>query len=216
MKSAQPWNDDELQQAFDGAGESQTIEALKASEEGQVRLHKLAHLRRHLQEQAAVESPLSPSESNALFERVQTELASVDTVAMEDVAEGDVTKRPALELVSPQMPQAAPMVEVVQEIEFWKRALPAAGLLAVAAALVLVYLAPSGPQGRRGLAELDGNEPELIMIADHAGSEVVEADFGDNIGTIFEVEGNAGEPIVVVWISDEQLGADDEAKEVLQ
>jgi anti-sigma factor RsiW len=38
------------------------------------------------------------------------------------------------------------------------------------------------------------------------GSEVVEVDFGANTGTIFEVEGGAGESLAVVWIDDEQVG----------
>jgi len=38
------------------------------------------------------------------------------------------------------------------------------------------------------------------------GSEVLEADFGSNTGTIFEVEGGAGESLAVVWIDDEEVG----------
>jgi anti-sigma factor RsiW len=38
------------------------------------------------------------------------------------------------------------------------------------------------------------------------GSEVLEVDFGSNTGTIFEVEGGAGESLAVVWIDDEEVG----------
>jgi len=38
------------------------------------------------------------------------------------------------------------------------------------------------------------------------GSEVLEADFGSSTGTIFEVEGGAGESLAVVWIDDEEVG----------
>ena len=38
------------------------------------------------------------------------------------------------------------------------------------------------------------------------GSEVLEIDFGSNTGTIFEVEGGAGESLAVVWIDDEEVG----------
>lgn len=38
------------------------------------------------------------------------------------------------------------------------------------------------------------------------GSEVLEVDFGPNTGTIFEVEGGAGESLAVVWIDDEEVG----------
>ena len=37
------------------------------------------------------------------------------------------------------------------------------------------------------------------------GSEVVEVDFGANTGTVFEVAGQAGQPLAVVWISDEEV-----------
>ena len=38
------------------------------------------------------------------------------------------------------------------------------------------------------------------------GSEVLEIDFGSNTGTIFEVEGGAGQSLAVVWIDDEEVG----------
>lgn len=38
------------------------------------------------------------------------------------------------------------------------------------------------------------------------GTEVLEVDFGANTGTIFNVEGGAGESLAVVWIDDEEVG----------
>jgi len=38
------------------------------------------------------------------------------------------------------------------------------------------------------------------------GSQVLEADFGSSTGTIFEVEGGAGQSLAVVWIDDEGVG----------
>ena len=38
------------------------------------------------------------------------------------------------------------------------------------------------------------------------GSEVLEIDFGSNTGTIFEVEGGAGQSLAMVWIDDEEVG----------
>ena len=35
------------------------------------------------------------------------------------------------------------------------------------------------------------------------GSEVEVVDFGSNTGTVFAVKGEAGEPLAVVWLSDE-------------
>lgn len=38
------------------------------------------------------------------------------------------------------------------------------------------------------------------------GTEVLEVDFGANTGTIFNVEGGAGESLAVIWIDDEEVG----------
>jgi hypothetical protein len=35
---------------------------------------------------------------------------------------------------------------------------------------------------------------------------VLEVDFGANTGTIFNVEGGAGESLAVIWIDDEEVG----------
>ena len=38
------------------------------------------------------------------------------------------------------------------------------------------------------------------------GTEVLEVDFGANTGTIFNIEGGAGESLAVIWIDDEEVG----------
>jgi anti-sigma factor RsiW len=38
------------------------------------------------------------------------------------------------------------------------------------------------------------------------GTEVLKVDFGANAGTIFNVEGGAGESLAVIWIDDEEVG----------
>jgi len=38
------------------------------------------------------------------------------------------------------------------------------------------------------------------------GTEVLEVDFGGNTGTIFNVEGGAGESLAVIWIDEEEVG----------
>jgi anti-sigma factor RsiW len=65
--------------------------------------------------------------------------------------------------------------------------------LAAAAAIFLAVMAWPAEQSS-----------ESMPVA--RGSEVVEVDFGANTGTIFEVEGGAGESLAVVWIDDEQVG----------
>jgi anti-sigma factor RsiW len=49
-------------------------------------------------------------------------------------------------------------------------------------------------------------EPTVDSVPVARGSEVLEIDFGSNTGTIFEVEGGAGESLAVVWIDDEEVG----------
>ena len=41
---------------------------------------------------------------------------------------------------------------------------------------------------------------------ERGGTEVLEVDFGVNTGTIFNVEGGAGESLAVIWIDDEEVG----------
>jgi len=56
------------------------------------------------------------------------------------------------------------------------------------------------------LAVMAWPESDLEPVPVARGSEVLEADFGTNTGTIFEVEGGAGESLAVVWIDDEEVG----------
>jgi len=69
----------------------------------------------------------------------------------------------------------------------------ATGFAAAAAIFLAVVAWPeSAPQG---------GDPTVAR-----GSQVLEVDFGSNTGTIFEVEGGAGESLAVVWIDDEEVG----------
>jgi anti-sigma factor RsiW len=56
------------------------------------------------------------------------------------------------------------------------------------------------------LAVMAWPEPHLDPGPIVRGSEVLEADFGSNTGTIFEVEGAAGQSLAVIWIDDEEVG----------
>lgn len=75
---------------------------------------------------------------------------------------------------------------------------------AVVALAVLVGRGGSGEVGPRAVAHT-GQEPAQAL-ADARGSEVISADFGEGAaGTVFTVEGAAGEaPVAVVWINDEE------------
>lgn len=89
--------------------------------------------------------------------------------------------------------------------ESWKIFVPAAALLAAAAVLIAVLNA--GPKDATDDVAVTTQVEEgtvTVVEAPH-GSEVVEVDFGENTGTVFEVEGSTGEPIAVVWISDDVI-----------
>lgn len=84
------------------------------------------------------------------------------------------------------------------------------GGLALAAAVALAVLGPWGAEGPDGAPTARTKAPEESREAyaearetAPQGSEVVEVDFGGNTGTVFEVEGDSGEPIAVVWIDDQ-------------
>lgn len=50
----------------------------------------------------------------------------------------------------------------------------------------------------------DAGAAVAVLEEPTLGSEVVEVDFGGNAGTVFAVEGSAGQPLAVVWIEDEK------------
>lgn len=68
----------------------------------------------------------------------------------------------------------------------------AAGLAAAAAIMLAVVAWP----GERSPTEMAGVT---------RGSEVLKVDFGEYAGTVFKVEGNAGQSLSVVWINDEEV-----------
>ena len=68
----------------------------------------------------------------------------------------------------------------------------AAGFAAAAAILLAVVAWPA-----------EQSPTEIAGVT--RGSEVLEVDFGEYAGTVFKVEGAAGQPLSVVWISDEEV-----------
>lgn len=116
-------------------------------------------------------------DSDALFARIEADIAA-----------------PVVPIEPPKQEQ--PALRVVpggRERRVWGGV--ATGFAAAAAILLAVLARPEAP--------LDPTE----LVAEMArGSEVLEADFGSNTGTIFEVEGGAGESLAVVWIDDEEVG----------
>lgn len=68
----------------------------------------------------------------------------------------------------------------------------AAGFAAAAAILLAVVAWPA-----------ERSPTEVAGVT--RGSEVLEVDFGEYAGTVFKVEGAAGQPLSVIWISDEEV-----------
>ena len=220
----EPLEDDRLQRYFDGdldeAEAADVRRALDASENDRARLAALEHLHGLLTDET-LQPSLEGGEASALFDRIEASLGS-------SVEESDETApRPALRVVDGGGDSgAATAVEGAPlesgrpyRPEAWRIAVPAAVALAAAAALALFLTRDStGTPTNDFVAQQSVRphveDPSLTVVEPPHGSEVVEVDFGDNAGTVFEVEGSAGEPIAVVWIADDAW--DDEPEETLQ
>ncbi|MCS6797433.1 MAG: hypothetical protein NZ898_02690 [Myxococcota bacterium] len=92
-------------------------------------------------------------------------------------------------------------------VEPWKVWIPVAFAAAAAAMLALLWAgasrAPGGRHEAQGAVDAQGPpQTTALHIEPPMGSQVEEVDFGQNAGSVFEVEGDAGEPIAVVWIVD--------------
>ncbi len=86
--------------------------------------------------------------------------------------------------------------------------------IAAAFALFMMFRGGDGTEVAQGddATVTDETSAPVVTIEDEpvveihaaAGSEVEEVDFGANTGTVFEVEGAAGQPLAVVWIVDSE------------
>lgn len=186
--------EEKLQQYFDGElPESEADEvrrALETSDEARRRLEQLGRL--HSLIAMAAEDAAADMPSDDLFAKVR---AGIDEQKRRGYGE-------PFRVVPGEGQRPT-------HIEGWKVGVSAGIGLAVAAAVLLFVLATEseGPVVETGPAvdpqvEIS-EEVAVTTIETPQGSEVEEVDFGRNIGTVFEVEGEAGEPIAVVWINDE-------------
>jgi len=99
------------------------------------------------------------------------------------------------------------------------------GVLALAAAALLVWLRPGGDAPGEGAVARRSDAPDPVLDAtpgdpepsaaelaaarDEAlGTEVLEVDFGTGAGTIFAVEGEGGERFAVVWLTEDGVSED--------
>lgn len=176
--------DDTLQQYFDGelspAEADEVRAALEKNADARARLAELGRLSNLVR--LAAEDLGSGVDANDLFARVQRGIES--THGLRVVAGGG--RRHGL--------------------EGWRIAVPIVGLAAAAAILFALFrptdeAAPVVEVEDVDIVEVD--EPSMLIVEAPQGTEVEEVDFGNNTGTIFAVEGDAGEPIAVVWINDD-------------
>lgn len=79
--------------------------------------------------------------------------------------------------------------------------------LAAAAALAIAIVRPGEPAGDAptltARAEVSTPSMEPSLGDEFRQTEVVAVDFGDNVGTVFSVEGEEGVRYAVVWLADE-------------
>jgi anti-sigma factor RsiW len=174
-------DDDLLQRYFDGdlpddeAGEVR--HAVEASADEQERLERLARLR-GLMRMAAEDMALDVG-ADALFGRISDDVRAGERRGGLRAIEGGRGRGPAI------------VTGVV---------------LALAAAVTLAVVQPWQVQDEAPQARfIQEKHREAIAEAPtgaRQGSEVVHVDFGGNTGTVFEVEGAAGQPLAVVWIDE--------------
>lgn len=171
-------HDEKLQMFFDGELAPEEESAVRRSLEGSA--EGFAQLREWEQLRSAMKNVASDwageLDSDALFARIENEI-SAPVVPIEQTAP-EQTALPALRVVPGG-----------RERRVWGGV--ATGFAAAAAIFLAVMAWP---------------EPHLDPTPIARGSEVLEADFGSNTGTIFEVEGGSGESLAVVWIDDEEVG----------
>jgi len=148
-------------------------------------------------------APLTRAESDALFDRIAATLDTGDghaAASAEDRDPSAATPGPALRALPGGRQDDAPAgrAPAPRSPGPSRGAVVAAGL-AMAAAVALAILATPD----RGLPGPGDPAPVAVGEAGFAGTHVLEVDFGENTGTVFEVEGERGEPLaVVVWIDD--------------
>lgn len=98
-------------------------------------------------------------------------------------------------------PQRSSTEETVRP-EGWKIVVPVTTGLLAAAVVLLVVLS-----GQREAEPNHGEQAQRVetVIETPAGNEVLDVDLGENAGTVFAVQGDAGEPLAVIWIEEEDV-----------
>jgi anti-sigma factor RsiW len=175
--------DEKLQMFFDGEltpeEEAELRRTLESSPEGMAELRQLQRVREAMQ--SASRQWTAELDSDALFARIESEIqADLAPTAPERI------ERRSAERKLPELR----VVPGGREKRVWGGV--ATGLAAAAAIFLAVMAWP----------EETGKRPAQLA----RGTEVVQVDFGANAGTVFNVEGGAGQSLAVVWIDEEEVG----------
>jgi anti-sigma factor RsiW len=152
-------------------------------------------------------------DSDALFSRIEAQLeVQLDAAPEEKRAPAEERKRPDLRVLQGGGEGAPRPVPLAPPDVRRRRVIGAViGALAVAAAAAIaITQAGSGDPEVAIEDPVEGPEvldesPEIAVAPEEAPTrtEVLEVDFGTNVGTIFAVEGDEGQRYAVVWLDDE-------------
>lgn len=180
-------DDDKLQRFYDGElteGEALVVgREVEASELEQARVAQMERLGEVLR--AGAEAEADEIDSEALFLRIERGVQS----------------------------EPAPRLKLIEGQKRKQRNTAVVGVaMAIAAAVAIAFLAqPSTDpdvaesvhpdEGEQMRAQID--DPTHVQLDPPGGSSVEMVEFGANTGTVFEVEGDEGQPLAVVWIAEE-------------
>ncbi len=153
-------------------------------------------------------------DSDALFSRIEAQLeVQLDAAPDEKRAPAEERKRPDLRVLQGGGEGAPRPVPLAPPDVRRRRVIGAViGALAVAAAAAIAITQAGSGDPEVAIEDplVEGPEvvvenPEIAVAPEEAPTrtEVLEVDFGTNVGTIFAVEGDEGQRYAVVWLDDE-------------
>jgi anti-sigma factor RsiW len=188
-------------------------ETLNLHFDGELAASHASGAQRHLEACAECEKRLAALERlrELVVLSAETAAEGVDFDRMFGQVERDLSAQPQLSWLERMKTLLSELVEHRPMQVF----VPATGV-ALAAAWLVFSGSPEGnpasapvasdrsaPQAARGERD-PGVERERMMLAEKLDSEVVQVDFGENSGTVFEIALAGGASTPVVWINDEE------------
>lgn len=202
-----PPSDETLQHYFDGLLAEAEVEPfeerLKHLPAERAKLDAMAQIREQLRAAAAAEV----LDAESLFRGIQSRLAKDAKETQPEMLSATpplALLQGGAERVGDEHP--APKAKAKIYSMWW----PVAGM-GVAAAVLLSFLVGPLRPATWSYAPSQGEGEQLTMPI---GSEVMEADFGDRTGTVFDVEDEVGDRILVVWIDDNEVDEDPQEQAV--